>query len=50
MQHKCKVTVLATTVNEELQREYLADPETDEERAWLAAQDFSNSADDAYTG
>jgi uncharacterized repeat protein (TIGR04076 family) len=136
MQHKCKVTVLATTVNEELQRKYLADPEsgpcpffkpgqviwfertperddfyhlangrfcgeawdavsryvytalqggsimhgwtrdermmiaccndgtrpvifkiervdvpeTDEERAWLAAQDFSNSADDAYTG
>jgi uncharacterized repeat protein (TIGR04076 family) len=136
MQHKCKVTVLATTVNEELQRKYLADPEsgpcpffkpgqviwfertperddfyhlangrfcgeawdavsryiytalqggsimhgwtrdermmiaccndgtrpvifkiervdvpeTDEERTWLAAQDFSNSADDAYTG
>ena len=25
-------------------------PETDEEAAWLAAQDFSNSADDAYTG
>lgn len=136
MQHKCKVTVLATTVNEELQRKYLADPnsgpcpffkpgqeimfertperddfyhlangrfcgeawdavsryvytalqggsimhgwtndermmiaccndgtrpvifkieridipETEEERAWLDTQDFSNSADDAYTG
>ena len=25
-------------------------PETDEERAWLATQDFSNSAEDAYTG
>ncbi len=25
-------------------------PETQEEEAWLAAQDFSNSADEAYTG
>lgn len=25
-------------------------PETEEERAWLEAQDFSNSAEDAYTG
>ena len=25
-------------------------PETDEERAWLEAQDFSNTVDDAYTG
>ena len=25
-------------------------PETDDEREWLAKQDFSNSADDAYTG
>lgn len=25
-------------------------PETDEEAAWLASQDFSNSAEDAYTG
>lgn len=25
-------------------------PETDEEAAWLAKQDFSNSAEDAYTG
>ena len=25
-------------------------PETDEERAWLDAQDFSNSAESAYTG
>ena len=25
-------------------------PENDEEREWLAKQDFSNSADDAYTG
>lgn len=25
-------------------------PETDEEAAWLAQQDFSNSAKDAYTG
>ncbi|MGI6590859.1 MAG: TIGR04076 family protein [Eggerthellaceae bacterium] len=25
-------------------------PETPEEEAWLAAQDFSNSAEDAYTG
>ena len=136
MQHKCKVTVLATTCNEELQQKYLADPksgpctffhvgqeimlertperddfyhmadghfcgeawdavsryvytalqggsimhgwtnddrvmisccndgtrpvifkieridvpETPEEREWLARQDFSNSAEDAYTG
>lgn len=136
MRHKCKVTVLATTCNEELQRKYLADPksgpcpffhegqeimfertperddfyhlanghfcgeawdavsryvytalqggsimhgwtndermmisccndgtrpvifkieridvpETPEEEEWLAKQDFSNSADDAYTG
>lgn len=25
-------------------------PETDEERRWLEAQDFSNSAEEAYTG
>ena len=25
-------------------------PETSEEEAWLAAQDFSNSVEDAYTG
>ena len=25
-------------------------PETPEEQAWLAAQDFSNSTEDAYTG
>ena len=25
-------------------------PETDEERMWLEAQDFSNSAEEAYTG
>lgn len=25
-------------------------PETDEERAWLDAQDFSNGVEDAYTG
>ena len=25
-------------------------PETDEEKEWLSKQDFSNSADDAYTG
>ena len=25
-------------------------PETDEERIWLEAQDFSNSAEEAYTG
>ena len=25
-------------------------PENDEEREWLAKQDFSNSAEDAYTG
>ena len=25
-------------------------PETDAERAWLAERDFSNSAEDAYTG
>ena len=25
-------------------------PETDEERAWLAAHDFSHDATDAYTG
>lgn len=25
-------------------------PESDEEAAWLAAQDFSNEADAAYTG
>ncbi len=25
-------------------------PETDEERAWLANQDFSHSVEDAYTG
>lgn len=25
-------------------------PETDAERAWLAEQDFTNSAEDAYTG
>jgi hypothetical protein len=24
--------------------------ETDEEKAWLEKQDFSNSAEDAYTG
>ena len=34
MQHKCRVEV----------------PETPEEEAWLAAQDFSNGAEDAYTG
>ncbi|MCD8045230.1 MAG: TIGR04076 family protein [Clostridiales bacterium] len=25
-------------------------PETEEEKEWLARQDFSNSAGDAYTG
>jgi hypothetical protein len=25
-------------------------PETEEERVWLERQDFSNSAEDAYTG
>ena len=25
-------------------------PESPDEEAWLAAQDFSNSAEDAYTG
>jgi hypothetical protein len=25
-------------------------PETDAEATWLAGQDFSNSAEDAYTG
>ena len=25
-------------------------PETDEEREWLEKQDFSNTAEDAYTG
>ena len=25
-------------------------PETEEEKAWLQKQDFSNSADNAYTG
>ena len=25
-------------------------PESDAERSWLATQDFSNTAEDAYTG
>lgn len=25
-------------------------PETDEEKGWLARQDFTNRAEDAYTG
>lgn len=30
--------------------ERIDDSETPEEVAWLAAQDFTNSAEDAYTG
>jgi len=37
MRHECKITVIDI-------------PENDEEAEWLAKQDFSNSAEDAYTG
>ena len=40
MQHQCKVTVLETTCSKALQ----------EETAWLASQDFTNTADEVYTG
>lgn len=30
--------------------EHIDIPENEEETAWLAKQDFSNSADDFYTG
>lgn len=66
MKHECKITVLDTKCFSEYQEEYLADPnsgpcpffkieridipETEEEKAWLEKQDFTNSAEDAYTG
>lgn len=65
MIHECKITVLETKVFPEYQKKYLANPnsgpcpffieridipETEEERVWLEKQDFTNSAEDAYTG
>ena len=47
MQHECKITVLETKCFPELQEQY---PENDEEREWLAKQNFRNTAEDAYTG
>ena len=50
MRHICKVTVLERKVFSGLQREYLANPESDAEREWLDEQDFGNRPEDAYTG
>ena len=64
MQYECKITVLETKCFPELQKQYLADPksgpcpffkpddipENDEEAAWLAKQNFKNTAEDAYMG
>ena len=60
MQHECRITVLETKVFPELQEKYLADPKSGPCPCFKAGdtfvlkrtprQDFSNSADDAYTG
>ena len=60
MQHECKITVLETKCFPDLQEQFLADPksgpcpffkpENDEEREWLAKQNFRSTAEDAYTG
>ncbi len=40
MQHECRITVI----------ERIDIPETAEEEEWLSRQNFSNTAEDAYTG
>ena len=58
MKYECKITVLETKCFPELQEkrpvifkiERIDIPENDEERVWLDGQNFSNSAENAYTG
>ena len=63
MQHECKITVIDKKCFSDYQEKYndgtrpvifkierIDIPENDEEATWLAKQDFSISADDAYTG